>query len=190
MELLNKKNTIKFGLFLAGLAIILLFFEWIPLDEFFYKFKSRQSVENAIETKLADLAAQSLASKDVPVGAILIYKDKVIGTGYNTVKRDSVAYGHAEINAMNEAMKLFGPDNFYKLNRNELFLITTLEPCQMCKGALIEYRIKNVQFMKGKDFTYWFNENRWKIIYEVKKKQVNGAEIQDSLFRLYPTYEK
>lgn len=166
------------------------FFLFEPVCDNFYKWKGTAKIEHELKNRLAQLAAQSLQSADVPVGAVLIYKNEIIGTGYNTVMRDSAAHGHAEINAISAAMKKTGPEVFHQLDRNELKLITTLEPCQMCKGAIIEYRIKHVAFMKAKDFAYGFRENRWQLLYQFKKQHVDGTGMQDSLLHLHPKYNK
>jgi len=165
------------------------FFLFEPVCSIFYKIKGSDKIEHGLKSRLAKLAAQSLQSGDVPVGAVLIYKNEVIGVGYNTVMKDSAAYGHAEINSISSAMKKTGSGAFYELDRNDLQLITTLEPCQMCKGAIVEYRIKHVSFMKAKDFAYWFKENRWQLLYQFKKKQVEGTGMQDSLLHLHPKYD-
>ena len=181
---------IKRSSFVIAGMILLLCFILLPWSEFIYKPKSKAAINDSIKTRLITLAGRSLASEDVPVGAVLIYKDTIIGTGYNTVRKDSVAYGHAEINALNGALKKYGLTNFLKLDRNKLELITTLEPCEMCKGAIVEYRIKHVKFMKAKDLSYWFKENRWKLLYQFKKVQIEGEAQQDSLFHLHPHYGK
>jgi len=175
--------------FLLG-VFFLMAFAFLPWQEFLYLRKGASEQARETKAQLLDLAVKSLQAGDVPVGALLFYNDTLVGSGYNTVVKDSVAYGHAEINALNMAIKKYGVTRFFKLDRNKLELITTLEPCQMCKGAIIEYRIKNVRFMKAKDFSYWFEENRWNLLYQLKKSPVEGAALQDSLFGLHSKFEK
>ena len=67
--------------------------------------KNDTKSKNIHHKRLAEIAIQSLPSKDVPVAAILIYNNKIIGEGFNTVNKDSNAAGHAEINAISNAIK-------------------------------------------------------------------------------------
>jgi len=175
---------------IVGISVLALCFAFLPWSEFLYKTGNKKTLADSLSKRLLQLGGKSLLTRDVPVGAILVYKGVVIGTGYNTVFKDSVAYGHAEINALTMAIKKYGVKDFLKLDRNNLELLTTLEPCEMCKGAIVEYRIKLVKFMKSKDFRYWFEENRWRLLYEIKKTQVHGGDRQDSLLNLHPEYGK
>ena len=74
---------------------------------------------------------------EVPVGAVIVHKGRVIGKGFNEViKKNSVIY-HAEINAIIEASRSL--DN-YRLNNCEIYV--TLEPCHMCAKAIVDARIE------------------------------------------------
>ena len=161
-----------------------------PSSYIFYKLKKTKEVSPALKNQLIELGAKSLLNLDVPVGAIITYNDSIIGTGYNTVLKDSVAFGHAEINAMTMALKKLGFKKFNELDRNKLQLYTTLEPCEMCRGALIEYRIKKVHFMKPKSMHYWWKERNWELVYEYNKSQLSGENLQDSLLFKHPLYSK
>lgn len=79
---------------------------------------------------------------EVPVGAVVVYQDTIIATGYNQPILSHDATAHAEIVAIREACQYF--DN-YRLPPNcELFV--TLEPCTMCLGAIIHARVSRVVF--------------------------------------------
>ena len=79
---------------------------------------------------------------EVPVGAVVVYLDTIIATGYNQPILSHDATAHAEIVAIREACQYF--DN-YRLPPNcELFV--TLEPCTMCLGAIIHARVSRVVF--------------------------------------------
>jgi hypothetical protein len=58
----------------------------------------------------------------------------------------------------------------------------------MCRGALIEYRIKKVHFMKQKSMRYWWKERNWELVYEYNKSQIGGEHLQDSLLLKHPLY--
>src|SRR5205085_2015491 len=120
---------------------------------------------------LIDNASQSLKSMDVPVGAILIYNDSILSMGFNTVYRDSNAGGHAEINAISNAIHKIGFDAFSHLNRNILVLVSTFEPCMMCRGAILEYNIRRVYFLKEKGLMHWWKNDLKQLRYEWNKVQ-------------------
>jgi len=86
-------------------------------------------------------AKKALKKGEVPIGAVVVLGDEIIGKGHNQpiTKRDPTA--HAEIIALKEASNRL--DN-YRLN--EAIIYTTLEPCLMCAGALVHARIKKIIF--------------------------------------------
>ena len=86
-------------------------------------------------------AKKALALNEVPVGAIVVKDNKVIGAGFNSVIKDHTITAHAEINAINAACKLI---NNYRLVNCDLYV--TLEPCHMCAKAIVDARIDNVYF--------------------------------------------
>ncbi|MBK8340910.1 MAG: nucleoside deaminase [Flavobacteriales bacterium] len=87
---------------------------------------------------LANLGKEAISSGDVPVAALLLYNDDVIGRGYNTVRRDGNAGGHAEVNAISDAFRSLGWERFERLDRDRMVLLTTFEPCAMCKGLICQ----------------------------------------------------
>lgn len=84
----------------------------------------------------ARLAAQL---GEIPVGAVVVKDDQVIGRGYNRREIDSSATAHAEVLAIEDACKHLGT---WRLTDCELYV--TLEPCPMCAGAIINARIRRV----------------------------------------------
>lgn len=87
------------------------------------------------------LAHQAQEIGEVPIGAVLVYQDEVIGEGYNQTISLSDPTAHAEIIALRQAAKKI--KNYRLLNTT---LYTTLEPCCMCAGALVHARIKTLYF--------------------------------------------
>ena len=69
-----------------------------------YLFDERADLPSWITLELEKLGSTALESGDVPIGAVLLYDDTIIGNGYNTVLRDGNAGGHAEINAISDAL--------------------------------------------------------------------------------------
>jgi tRNA(Arg) A34 adenosine deaminase TadA len=155
----------------------------------YYLLGSEKSISTRLHLELKTLGLQALKSKDVPIGAVLLYDDKIIGTGFNTVVRDSNAGGHAEINAISDAVKIMGLNAFAELDRKKLKIVSTFEPCPMCKGAIQEYGIKNILFLKEKPFIQNLKTSFGGLFYELNKSKSAGGGMQDSLFRLHPNYE-
>jgi tRNA(adenine34) deaminase len=78
---------------------------------------------------------------EVPVGAVVVYNNKIIARGHNTRELSQSVLGHAEINALKKASKKIGS---WRLEECDIYV--TLEPCPMCSGAIIQSRIKNLYF--------------------------------------------
>ena len=76
---------------------------------------------------------------EVPIGCVIVYNGKVIGRGYNRRNTDKTTLGHAEITAIKKASKYLGD---WRLEDCTMYV--TLEPCQMCAGAIIQARIPRV----------------------------------------------
>jgi tRNA(adenine34) deaminase len=76
---------------------------------------------------------------EVPIGCVIVYEDKIIGRGYNRRNTDKTPLAHAEITAIRKAGR-FMKD--WRLEGCTLYV--TLEPCQMCSGAIVQARIPEV----------------------------------------------
>lgn len=76
---------------------------------------------------------------EVPIGCVIVYQDKIISRGYNRRNIDKNTLSHAELNAIKKASKRLGD---WRLDDCEMYV--TLEPCQMCAGAIVQSRIKKV----------------------------------------------
>jgi tRNA(Arg) A34 adenosine deaminase TadA len=81
------------------------------------------------------------ASGEVPVGAVVVHKGKIIGRGQNRVLRDSDPTAHAEIVALREAGRAQAN---YRLE--DCILYATLEPCAMCAGAILHARVSRLVY--------------------------------------------
>lgn len=84
-------------------------------------------------------AKKAYALGEVPIGCVIVCQDKIIGRGYNRRNTDHNTLAHAEITAINKASKKLGD---WRLEDCSLYV--TLEPCQMCAGAIVQARIKEV----------------------------------------------
>lgn len=77
--------------------------------------------------------------EEVPIGCVIVYEGKIIGRGYNRRTTDKNTLAHAELLAIKRASKKMGD---WRLEDCTMYV--TLEPCQMCSGAIIQARIKRV----------------------------------------------
>lgn len=84
-------------------------------------------------------AKKAYALGEVPIGCVIVHQGKIIGRGYNRRNTDKNTLAHAEITAINRASKKIGD---WRLE--ECTLYVTLEPCQMCAGAIVQARIPEV----------------------------------------------
>ena len=84
-------------------------------------------------------ARKAEANKDVPIGCVIVYEDKIIARGYNRRNVDKTTLAHAEILAIKKASKYLGD---WRLEDCTMYV--TLEPCQMCAGAIVQARIDRV----------------------------------------------
>ncbi|MCD7922533.1 MAG: tRNA adenosine(34) deaminase TadA [Clostridiales bacterium] len=84
-------------------------------------------------------AKKAYAIGEVPIGCVIVYGDKVIARGYNRRNTDKNTLSHAEISAIRKASKKIGD---WRLEGCTMYV--TLEPCQMCAGALVQARIDRV----------------------------------------------
>ncbi len=105
--------------------------------------------ENATETKERDEKFMREALKklgecpecEVPVAAVVVCGDEIVGAGVNRRETDSDPTAHAEVVAIRAAAKKLG-----RWNLSDCELFVTLEPCVMCAGAIVYSRVKRVVF--------------------------------------------
>lgn len=84
-------------------------------------------------------AKKAYALGEVPIGCVIVYQDKIIARGYNRRNTDKNTLAHAEITAINKASKKMKD---WRLEGCTMYV--TLEPCQMCAGAIVQARIDEV----------------------------------------------
>jgi tRNA(adenine34) deaminase len=87
------------------------------------------------------LAQHAADEGEVPVGAVLVYQDEILGEGYNRPIAACDPTAHAEILALRQAATQIG--NYRLINS---ILYVTLEPCPMCAGAIVHARVGRVVF--------------------------------------------
>lgn len=90
-------------------------------------------------------AKKAFKKKEVPVGAVIVFNNKIIAKAHNTRHNKNKVIDHAEIKAILKASKKMGD---WRLSECDLYV--TLKPCSMCEEVIKASRIKNVYFMLDK----------------------------------------
>uniref|UniRef100_UPI004055A989 tRNA adenosine(34) deaminase TadA n=1 Tax=Acetatifactor sp. TaxID=1872090 RepID=UPI004055A989 len=98
-----------------------------------------QSIQEKYMKEALKQAKKAYALGEVPIGCVIVHEGVIIGRGYNRRNTDKNTLSHAEITAINKASKKIGD---WRLE--ECTLYVTLEPCQMCAGAIVQARIPEV----------------------------------------------
>lgn len=114
-------------------------------------------------------ARKAKLKNEVPIGCIITKNNQIISKSYNHKTLDNIATSHAEILAINNACKQLG--TWYL---DDCTLYTTVEPCMMCTGAIIQARISKVVYgAKNDSFGYLskLKNSKIKIISGIKEKE-------------------
>jgi creatinine deaminase len=93
-----------------------------------------------------DEARQGLAEGGIPIGAVLVYQDQIIGRGHNRRIQRGSAILHGEMDALENAGRR--PASVYRAST----IYTTLSPCAMCSGAIVLYGIPRVVIGENRTF--------------------------------------
>lgn len=109
---------------------------------FCYNENGCDTMKKEFVDRIIQLSKEAYDNDEIPVGAVVVKGNKIIGEGINNRNEKSSVIGHAEINAIEMAC---GYVNDWRLDGCELYV--TLLPCMMCTGAIIESRIKKVYYL-------------------------------------------
>lgn len=99
----------------------------------------RQRMDRKFMRAAMAQAKKAYALDEVPIGCVIVQDDKIIARGYNRRNTDKNALAHAEMAAIKKASKKTGD---WRLEDCTLYV--TLEPCQMCAGAIVQARMQRV----------------------------------------------
>lgn len=86
-------------------------------------------------------ARKAFNKNEVPIGSVVVYKNKIIGRGHNLRETKKSVIYHSEIIAINEACKFM---NDWRLE--DCIIFVTIEPCIMCAGAIMQSRLSKVVY--------------------------------------------
>ena len=98
-----------------------------------------QSIDEKYMKEAVRQAKKAYGIGEVPIGCVIVYEDKIIGRGYNRRTIDKNTLAHAELAAIRKASRKMGD---WRLEGCTMYV--TLEPCQMCSGAIVQSRIPRV----------------------------------------------
>ena len=103
--------------------------------------KEETTVDNPYMREALEEARMAMQEDEVPIGAVIVYKDQVIARAHNHKEKKQEATSHAEIEVIQEASKVL-----QTWNLSDCDLYVTLEPCPMCAGAIQLARIRTVYY--------------------------------------------
>ena len=123
-------------------------------------------------------AKKAYKKGEIPVGAVLVYEDKIISKAHNTIQKNRNTLKHAEIIALEKGMKKLSAKF---LNNCELYV--TLEPCPMCAGAIMLSKVKKV-YIATKDPKSGFGGSIYNILNNEKLN--HRCEIEYGILEMNP----
>ncbi len=131
-------------------------------------------------------AEYAFSEDEVPVGAVIVYKDKIIAKAHNQVERLSDPTAHAEIIVITQAATYLKSKWLQNCT-----LYVTIEPCSMCAGALVLSRIKGIVFGAADPKTGAFGSkidiNKLKLNHKIKAKKgvlkADCAQLMSGFFK-------
>jgi tRNA(Arg) A34 adenosine deaminase TadA len=169
-------RLIKLWLVAAVFLILGLLFIFFPIT--ISSFRPGVTIKQSHLDSLYKLEEIAVQHGDYPIGAIILYKDSIIGTGFNDLKYLNKPTGHAEINAIKDVFQSMHYLDFRDLSRDSLVLITSFEPCMMCKGTINYYDIRKVYFYNPKKIRIRLRYLRKDVTYYLKIRRIKRPKNQ------------
>ncbi len=118
-------------------------------------------------------AHKALAEDEIPIGAVVVMNNKIIGRGYNQTEKLKDATAHAEIIALTSAFQTLGSKIL-----PEATLFVTIEPCMMCSGALYWSRISKIVYGAADEKSGFLSQGNHSFFR--KKEIITGILQEDS----------
>ena len=112
-------------------------------------------------------AEKAYKNKEVPIGAVIVKDNKVIGYGYNQKEKKNSVLEHAEIIAVRMASKKL---NNWRLDDCDIYV--TLDPCPMCASAIKQSRIKNIYSALSN-----LDKENEKVVVDILKRDKTNPEV-------------
>lgn len=112
-------------------------------------------------------AKKAYRNNEVPIGAVIVKNNEVIGYGYNQKEKKNSVLEHAEIMAIRKASKRL---NNWRLDDCDIYV--TLDPCPMCASAIKQSRIKNIYSALSN-----LDKENEKVVVDILKKDKTNPEV-------------
>jgi len=125
-------------------------------------------MKNQVVERIMYLANKAKEEDEVPIGCVIVKGGEIIAEGYNKTETLNKVGAHAEMIAIENANKAL---NSWRLEDCDLY--TTLEPCDMCWGAIRIARIRNVYYLSKSDKSITFKTNKQ----QIANKSLNEENI-------------
>jgi tRNA(adenine34) deaminase len=170
------KRSIKITLIVIGIFILGLLLALVPVN--LSSIRPGITIQQEHYDSLIALQDMAAQMDEYPVSALVLYKDSIIGAGFNSFRNKNEPLGHAEINALEN---MFGKMHYFEfraLSRDSLVLISSYEPCPMCKGVINHLDIRKVYYVKPKQFSYRLKYLRKEFSFNLKTRQIKVPEDQ------------
>ena len=125
-------------------------------------------------------ALKAYKKGDTPIGCVIVKNNKIIAKSYNKKEKNNIATHHAELLAINKACK-----KLKTWHLDDCTLYSTMEPCIMCSGAIIQSRIKKIVYsMSNNSFgnienNEYFKKNKYEIV------KINNKEILELVQKFF-----
>ncbi len=171
MTLLKKIILIVIPILILGVLFV-----FLPLT--ISNLRPGITIQQSHMDSLVKLEEIALQNGEYPVSALVIYKDSIIGAGYNTFRSLNKPTGHAEINAIEDVFKSMHYFEFRKLDRDSLLIITSYEPCMMCKGVINHLDIRKVYYLQPKKFSYRIKYRLKDLTFQLKMRKIKTPKNQ------------
>ncbi|MBE6159485.1 MAG: nucleoside deaminase [Lactobacillales bacterium] len=126
-------------------------------------------------------ALKAYKKGDTPIGCVIVKNNKIIAKAYNKKEKNNIATHHAELLAINKACK-----KLKTWHLDDCTLYSTMEPCIMCSGAIIQSRIKKIVYsMSNNSFgnienNEYFKKNKYEIV-KIDNKEI--LELVQKFFK-------
>lgn len=171
MKRLVKTALIVIGILLLGLLVAL-----VPPN--LSSIRPGITIQQEHYDSLISLQEMAAQMGEYPVSTLVLYKENIIGAGFNSFRNLNEPLGHAEINAIENVFEGMHYFEFRELSRDSLVLISSYEPCPMCKGVLNHLDIRKVYYLKPKKLSYRVKYLRKEFSYNFKTRRIKAPEDQ------------
>lgn len=159
----------------ALIALVLLSILFSPMIS---SMRPGVTIPQSYMDSLTGLQEIALQHGEYPTAALIVYGDSIIGAGFNTFRDLNNPTGHAEINAIHDVFNSMHYMEFRALDRDSLVLVSSYEPCMMCKGVINHLDIRKIYYVRPKEIRTRLKYQFRDLSYYLKMRRVRSPDIQ------------